>query len=194
MLDAEPFVPSAPPGGLNFVGDEIAAILLHDAESYLEIFFWWRDKAAHALNRLGKESSNATRSRKLNDIFKVLHACYFAVRIFQPKRAAITIWIHSMDNSDFDRAPPPRVHAGEAAGQRGAAAVTVPQGNNFEVPGVHARYLDGSFIGLGSTIRKIRFLEGSRRDLCQFFRQRDHRLIRKTGGHMLHAVDLLLGA
>ena len=52
VLDSEPFVPGAPPAGLYFIGDEVAAILLHDTESHLEIFFRWRDEAGDALDGL----------------------------------------------------------------------------------------------------------------------------------------------
>ena len=56
----------------------------------------------------------------------------------------------------------PGIHAGESAGKRGAAAVAMPQRDYFKVPGVHARYLDCGFVGLGATVGEERFLQAHR--------------------------------
>ena len=53
LFDPEPFFAGAAPGGLNFVGDEEPAILLHDIEDDLEIFFRRSNKSTYTLNWLG---------------------------------------------------------------------------------------------------------------------------------------------
>ena len=55
VLDAEPFLAGAAEAGLHFVGNEKAAVILHDVEDDLEIFRRRSDESADALNRLGDE-------------------------------------------------------------------------------------------------------------------------------------------
>ena len=115
VLDAEPLMPGASPGGLNFVGDEVAAILLDDAECHLEIFFRRRDEASDTLNGLGKKRGDAAGGRELNHIFDVLHAGNFAFGIFQSQRAAVAVRIHRVNNADFDGPAAPRIHSSKPA-------------------------------------------------------------------------------
>ena len=98
-----------------------------------------------------------------------------------------------MHNPNFNRPPPPRIQASQSARQRRPSAVSMPQRYHFKVAGVHPRNLDRSFIGFGPAIGEKRFLQLPRRDLRQFLCQRHHRRVRKTRGHMLQLVDLLLG-
>src|SRR5438067_4117144 len=103
------------PGGLNFVGDEVAAILLDDAECHLEIFFRRRDEASDTLNGLGKKRGDAAGGRELNHVFDVLHAGNLAFGVFQPQRAAVAVWIHRVNNADFDGPAAPRIHSSKLA-------------------------------------------------------------------------------
>src|SRR5205823_436646 len=58
LLDAEPAFAGASPGALHFISDKKTAIVLHDLENNLEIFFGRRNEAAHSLNWFGNISRN----------------------------------------------------------------------------------------------------------------------------------------
>ena len=64
MLNAEPFVAGAAPGGLHFVADEDAAVIPHDAGDDPEVFLGRRDESADALDRLGNEAGDAAGGRR----------------------------------------------------------------------------------------------------------------------------------
>ena len=192
MLNAEPLVPGASPGGLDFVRNEIAAILLDDAEGHLEIFLRRSDETTDALDRLGKKCGNAPRGRELNYVFNILHASDFAFGILEPQRAAIAVRIHRVDDSDLDGRSPPGIHSRKPASKGGTAAVSMAQCDDFKVSSVHARNLNRRLVRLGAAVREIRFLERAGSNLRQLFRQRNHRLIRKACGNVLQPVDLCL--
>src|SRR6476661_1231572 len=58
LLNSEPAFAGASPAGLHFVGDKQPAIVLHDLEDDLEIFFRRRNEAANALDWLSQKSGN----------------------------------------------------------------------------------------------------------------------------------------
>src|SRR5437762_5333140 len=104
LLDTEPSLTSASPAGLYFVGDKQRAVLFHDLEDNLEVFFGRSDETTDALNRFGDKGSDISAGPGLNEILHVIRAGHFAIGILQVQRTAIAIGIHSMRNADTDNA------------------------------------------------------------------------------------------
>src|SRR6202030_3690005 len=105
---------------------------------------------------------------ELNYALDILHACHFALGIFQAERTAVAIRIHRMHDPNLDRALSPGVHAGEPAGKRRPAAVAMTQSYHLEVSGVHAGNLNRGFVSLGAAVGEVGLLQRAWRNLRQF--------------------------
>ncbi len=116
VLDAEPAFAGATPAGLDFVGDEVSAVLLDDGEGDLEVLFGRRDEAADALDGFGDHAGDAAGGGGLDDGFDVLGAGDFAGGVGFAERAAIAVGVHRVDDADLVGGLAPGGDAGERAG------------------------------------------------------------------------------
>src|SRR4051812_4056683 len=116
MLDAEPLVAGATPCRLDFVGNKVAAILLHDVERHLEIFLGRGHETGDALDGLGEKCGNLPGGGGLNHLLQISHAGNIAIRILKSKRAAIAVRVHGMYDPYLDRPAPPSIDSREAPG------------------------------------------------------------------------------
>ena len=191
LFDAEPFFTGAAPTGLDFVGDEKAAVFFYDFEDYLEIFLWGSDEAADALNGFGDEGGDVAAGGGLDEIFDVVGACDFAVGIFEVKRAAVAVGINSVGDANADDTCfAVRRVGGDSLGERRAAGVGVAECDDVVAAGGHAGEQDGGLVGFAAGVGEETLLQVTGSDVGDFFGECDDVFVGVEGGGVLESMHL----
>src|ERR1035441_6983903 len=191
VLDAEPLVAGAAPGGLHFVADEDAAVVAHDALDNREIFLGRRDEARHALNRFADEAGDAAGGGAADQVLHVLGAAHLAIRILQAEGTAVAVGVVGVNHAGVGGPDAPGSLAGERHGLRGTAVIGVAQRHDLRTAGIAARRQNGGFVGFGAAVGEERFGQlAIGRERGDFLGKSRLRFIGVDGGDVLQGVHL----
>ena len=151
VFDAEPVVAGAAKAGLHLVDDQQPAVTMDDVRDDLEVFGRRGDETADAHDRFGQKRGDLARSGGTDHVFHVLGAGNTARGIAQFQRAAVAVGRQRVLDTGYLRwADPPDCLRGQAARQRRAATVAVPQRDDFLVAGDRLGQHHRGFVSLGA--------------------------------------------
>ncbi len=170
VLDAEPAVAGASPGGLHFVADEQPAVAADDFGDDAEVVLGRGDETADALDRLGDEAGDAPGGGGADQLLHVARASQVAGGVGRSELAPVAVGVVRVDDSRQRRAAqPPGAHPGQRHAERRPAMVGVAQGDDLARPGGAASRQNGHLVGFGAAVGEERLrqaaIRGERGDL-----------------------------